>query len=336
MSMKTLNTACGLFAAAALSGQAAGQISNISMFTLVEDPASAFFDSAVDSATEVRLLALDATGTPVAAGTDLGFQSVDGMTVNGSTMGFAFNPALSFSIAIDYAASFMSPSDGLSFGFGIGEDQAGSNSAGVAFATQNGFPAAIPVAGPVGGAARVNDATVAALVSPAVSSTSNTLVGSLHVAYDAMTGEITVGRGVAGAAMPSSSAVFSAAEVSDQWAGDPLLVSFFIRSDEVSVPFFGSVVTPWESGTGEVAFSNLRVLSGAAFDLSCPQDIDRDGDVDSDDFDQFIAELEAGAMSADFNDDGAIDVFDLIAFLALFDAGCDSYMDEVPEEEEPA
>lgn len=46
-----------------------------------------------------------------------------------------------------------------------------------------------------------------------------------------------------------------------------------------------------------------------------PVDFDRDQDVDADDVTLFIQRVSAGDPSADFNDDGRVDYFDVIAFL---------------------
>ncbi|MEM1423910.1 MAG: hypothetical protein AAGH64_07885, partial [Planctomycetota bacterium] len=200
------------------------------------------------------------------------FQSVNGTSVADSTSGFAFSVASSFSVAIDYDASFEDASGGLSFGFGIGEDSLGANSAGVVFVTEGGLPAAIPFAGPAGGGATVDDGALVELLGTPVPSSPASLAGSFHVSYNALTGDITVGVGSTGADAPSpgATATFAGADVANRWNGDDLLASFFIRSDTVTVPIFGTFSTPWTDGGAEVEFSSLRVVEGAAFEVPAP------------------------------------------------------------------
>ncbi len=296
-----------LDAAACVAGAGPSDIADLTTWTLVEDPASPSFGSTVDSPTSITLTAADASPGVVPAGTDIGYQSVDADTAALSTSGFAFDPAASFSVAIDYDADFTGANAGLSFGFGIGEDGSGVNSAGVAFVTQDGLPAPIPIAGPAGGAARVNDSTVAGLIFPPVSASASSLEGSMHAAYDADTGAITVGIGPTGAIAPTNTTTFASSSVHDNWAGVDMLVSFFIRSDTVSVPIFGTVSTPWSAGEGAVVFTNLRVTSGAARAIAgCPCDWNQDGDLNDQDFFDWVNDFfsQAGPQGQfDFNQD---------------------------------
>lgn len=70
----------------------------------------------------------------------------------------------------------------------------------------------------------------------------------------------------------------------------------------------------------------FRVAYGAAPDLVklsyCRADFDNDGFLSFEDFDAFIAALEAGSASADFNDDGFLTFEDFDAFIQTFEAGC--------------
>lgn len=266
----------GLLTAAVSPGFFTAQITDFNAWSPVEDPANPFFAGSIDSASQITLSASDATGSSpgnIPAGTDIGFQSVNGETVAGSTAGFAFDATQSFSIAVDYQAVFAnSPSGGLSFGFGIGEDRSGANSAGVVFVTQAGLPAAIPFAGPAGGAATVNNSPIAALLSPTLSADPANLVGSLHVGYNLGLGGILVGVANPGDNGPAAEISFDAAAVTDNWTGADLLASLFIRSDNVNVPIFGTQSTVWTDGNASVSFSNFRVTNGQAYRLN-PQPI---------------------------------------------------------------
>jgi hypothetical protein len=54
----------------------------------------------------------------------------------------------------------------------------------------------------------------------------------------------------------------------------------------------------------------------------CPQDVNRDGAVNVQDFLAFLQNYSAGASAADFNGSGNVDVQDFLAFLAAYAAGC--------------
>ncbi|MEO1527402.1 MAG: hypothetical protein AAFX06_18385 [Planctomycetota bacterium] len=218
-------------------------ITDLSTWTLVEDPPNANF-SAAQTAVNATLSAAG----PVPAGVDIGFQSVSGDTVSNSTAGHYFDTNSDFSIAIDYDWTFNSASGFLGLGFGIGEDSDGMNSAGVAMATSNGSPFLT-----FGGAARVNDADQAPLV---LGATTSSLSGSLFVSYEAASGDILLGAATStGAAAPTVTGTYSG--IQNQWNDEALLASFFIRSD-------GPAGGQWLGGDADAVFSNFRILSGSA------------------------------------------------------------------------
>lgn len=228
-------------------GAAEGAIGDFTAWTLVEDPADPNFSASATSTSAT--LGAGAGAVPLA--TDIGFQSVDGATVGGSSVGFAFSAASDFAVAIDFDASFVTGAGILSLGFGVGVDGAGADSAGVAMATQNGAPLAA-----FGGAARVGDVDQ----TPIVLAVGASLSGSMFVSYDASSGDVTVGASqTPGAASASSSGTF--AGIAQQWSAGDLLASFFIRSG----PTIG-----WQGGDASVVFSNLRVTSGSAFEVPAP------------------------------------------------------------------
>lgn len=227
---------------------AQADVTDFGTWSLVEDPAHAGF-SATALGTSATLSAADLA---IPAGTDIGYQSVNGSTPQTSTSGFYFSPDADFSLAIDYAWTFSnSPSGFLGLGFGIGEDGDGMNSAGVAMGTSNGSPFLS-----FGGAARINDVD-----QPAVALGGNPFLnpssasGTLFVAYQASSGDVIVGATAApGAAAPTLS--YTYAGIQNQWSGDGLMPSFFIRSDAPAT------LSTWGGGNADAVFSNFRVLNG--------------------------------------------------------------------------
>ncbi len=222
-------------------------IVDFTTWTPVADPADPNFTS---SAT-VSSASIQVANGSIPVGTDIGFQSVDGVTLGSSTSGSYFDPSNNFTIAIDYNLDFGAGAQGfLGLGFGIGEDGDGMNSAGVGMATFNGAPFLS-----FGGAARINDQDQ----SPLLLSLSSTLTGSLFVQYDASSGDVTVGAAsTQGASAPTASDTFIG--IQKQWNGQGLLTSFFVRSDG----------TGWQGGTAEAVFDNFRVLNGAATSVPEP------------------------------------------------------------------
>lgn len=237
-----------------MATQARAGFDDFNNWTLVEDPADPNMSANVDSAAAVTLNAIG----PVPNAVDIGYQSVDDDTVAASTAGYAFDPMQSFAIAVDYDLSFLgSPDGGIGIGFGIGEDADGTNSAGVALAFNDGAGLA------TAGVARVNDVDAASPIAIGAAAD-----GSMHVSYDATTGDIVVGVGTVGDSTPSTSTTLDAADVSDLWQGDWLLASLFLRSDAVAG--FG---VPFTAGEAEAVFSDVRVTSGSAVFVPEPASI---------------------------------------------------------------
>ena len=227
---------------------AQADVTDFGTWSLVQDPAHPGF-SATANGTSATLSAGDVA---IPAATDIGYQSVNGSSPQTSTSGFYFSPDADFSLAINYAWTFSnSPSGLLGLGFGIGEDGDGTNSAGVTMGTSNGTPFLSFV-----GAARVNDVDQSAAPLngnplPPPSSAS----GTLFVAYQASSGDVTVGAATAlDAAAPTVSHTYVG--IQNQWSGDDLLTSFFIRSDE------RAPLNAWSGGNADAVFSNFRVLNG--------------------------------------------------------------------------
>jgi hypothetical protein len=202
--------------------------------------------SSVDSASQITI---SAANHAISTGTDLAYQSVNGNTAASSTSGYAFSPAASFQIAIDFNVSFTSAVGGLALGFGIGEDIDGTNSAGAVLFTQNGSPGAPPFIPPFGVAGRVNDVNQ----TPVAIVAAGQLNGSFFVTYDATTGNVTGGVGNAGDSSPFATATLNG--IQNGWTDAMLFPAFFLRSD-------GTAGQAWTSGTASAVLSNFRVLSG--------------------------------------------------------------------------
>ena len=243
VSIRLAVCAAGFAVAPGATSLATAAFTDFTNWSLVEDPPNALFSGSATPGS-ATFFAGDG-GVPV--GTDIGYQSVNGLSPGSSTAGYAFDPSMSFTIAIDYAITFTGNPEGyLSLGFGVGEDGDGMNSAGMAMTTFDGAPFLVYGAG-----ARVNDVDQPALPLALASAAS----GSLFVSYDAATGDVELGAStMQGAANPEASGTY--AGLQDQWAGTELLASFFIRSGPIE---------PWSGGgAAEAAFSNLRILEGEA------------------------------------------------------------------------
>jgi hypothetical protein len=184
-----------------------------------------------------------ATGS-VPSGTDIGFASLGGSPA-AVTKGFYFDPLQSFSVAIDYQFSATSSIGAGGIGFGIGEDLDGTDSAGVGMGFVNGSPLAYSTA------ARVNDVDQPfELFTTAPASD-----GRFFVEYDSATKNVVLGvSATPGAVAPMETKTL--AGTGADWDDEPLLVSFFLRSQSVSI------LSALQSGDVRALFSNFEVLSG--------------------------------------------------------------------------
>ncbi|MDC0936515.1 PEP-CTERM sorting domain-containing protein [Pirellulales bacterium] len=239
-----------LFVALAVAGSTlhAAMISDFTTWTEVEDPAHSGMSSSVDSASQITL---NASGS-IPTATDIGYSSVDGDEVASSSSGHYFSFSEDFHVAIDFSISSANSVGLGAIGFGIGEDAAGANSAGVGLGIFNGSPLLFA------GAARTNDVnTVGAETYAGASS------GRLFVAYEAASGTVTWGVNTTpGAAAPTDTGTF--ANVQDGWTDSNLLVSFFLRSDTVLT------FPPLQAGELTSVFSNFEVLDGTPIGVPEP------------------------------------------------------------------
>lgn len=232
--MKTLIAA---FVVCSASLAPAASIEDLSTWSLVEDPADANASGTIDSPSQATLTMVDNVPT----GTDIGFQSVNGETVANSTAGYYFSSEESFSIAVDYSVTPAPFNSIVAIGFGIGEDRQGMDSAGVALVTRSGSFTRVTSAG------RIDDINQ---LGGGFSAASQTGEGRFFVAYDATDQGLTMGFSpTQGVAVPSETLQLNG--LATQWNNEPLLVSFFLRSQGL------------RSDQAEAVFSNFKVLSGS-------------------------------------------------------------------------
>jgi hypothetical protein len=241
-----LRCSATIFFAASACCAMATNISNLNNWTLVEDPFDPGMTGMVDSHSQATLMAVGS----IPSGTDIGFQSVDEVDVANSTNGYYFSPTNDFTVAIDFDLTAVDSMGAGGIGFGVGEDGDGTDSAGVGLGIINGLPTLLATAG------RTNDADLPIQFF----SSAPMGFGRFFVRYTSATGDITLGvSGTPGAGMADETKVF--ATVQNDWDDEPLLLSFFLRSqaiDSLSIPGI-----PPLSGTSVTAvFSNLEVLDG--------------------------------------------------------------------------
>lgn len=220
-------------------------IMDFNTWTIVEDPPNANFTSSVDSTSQVTL---SATGGSIPSGTDIGYKSIDGVDVNNSSSGWAFDPAFDFAVAVDFDLTFASAIGGFSIGMGIGEDDDGTDSVGVILASMNGGLLTFA------GAARDGNSPL----SPVAVPVGGTTTGRFIVSYVASNGNVSVGVSTDGDDTPEGTGSFLG--VQDFWDDELLMVSFFARGD--------NGVFNWSSGTADAIFSDFHVISGTPLDVS--------------------------------------------------------------------
>jgi hypothetical protein len=224
-------------------------ITDLSQWTQIADPPNAGMTGSIGGAGTTATLV--ATGS-IPSGTDIGYASVNGANVVGSTAGFYFSSASDFEVAVDFNLQSASVVGGVGIGFGIGEDIAGVDSAGLAMAAVNGSPVAYGTAG------RANDVDQPATLF----ATSPTTTGRMFIRYQSATGNVVAGIGATGAGAPLETQTLAA--IQNLWDDEPLLVSFFLRSQGVSI------IPAHTSGTTTAVFSNFTVLSGAPIPVPEP------------------------------------------------------------------
>lgn len=238
--MLRLTLAC--LTTVACPAASAASINDLTQWTLVEDPPhpSVFTVSNTPSSTRLR-----AAGA-VPSGVDIGFASVNGSTVAGSTDGYYFDPTKDFSIRLSTDLLLTNSVGGGAIGFGIGEDIQGRNSAGVIVTFLNGEIVALAAV------SRVNDVDQPTRIIELTTRESNRLI----VQYDSDTKQITLGA-TRGTVDDLGATIVETLDVASGWSGTPLLASFFLRSQSL-----GPVASL--SGQSDAIFSSLQVTSGIA------------------------------------------------------------------------
>lgn len=192
----------------------AGLITDFQTWKQVEDPPHVNMTGGVVSSTEVSLTAIG----PVPAGTDIGYQSINGNTVAGSSSGNYFLASQDFHIAVDFAVDAGNSTGFAAIGFGIGEDGDGNNSAGPLLAFFDGTPLGFF------GGARTNNVDITPL--PVPFGPSATTSGRFFLDYQSLSGNITIGvNTIPGSNLPTDTITFGALQTN--WNNDSLLVSFF-------------------------------------------------------------------------------------------------------------
>ena len=143
-------------------------------------------------------------------------------------------------------------------GFGVGEDLMGANSTGVGLAFADSTLVGYGASG------RVDDIDqfISFFTSPA------TLTGRFFVNYNSTTREFTLGISNTQGDGMSTESVISSVLQSD-WNDKPLLVSFFLRSEEVQIPST-TTIPALSSGIVNSIFSNFEVLNGAPIKIPEP------------------------------------------------------------------
>lgn len=231
------------------------------------DPGPGALQAAMTGSAAVNLAQLNfLSDVDIPAAYDIGYSSVNANTVDSAVAGYYFDASQDFSVSLEFAITLTNPDGVIGLGLGVGEDRAGVNSAGIGFGLVSAFNS---TAAAFQGAATNNDVAVrrdlGAVVSPFVSG--STYSGTLTVGYDASTGDISVGASGDGS---SSSTSFSRTSDLTSWAGDDLLVSFFLRSDSVSSPI---PVGPWSGESAQADFLNFTVVQGSASAVPEPSSI---------------------------------------------------------------
>ncbi|MEM9418862.1 MAG: hypothetical protein AAGA25_07430 [Planctomycetota bacterium] len=240
---------------------ASGDVADFNNWFLVEDPAHPGFSAAATSSNAT----LSAGDAMIPAGTDIGFSSINANTVAEATEGFYFDTASDFTVAIDVKLTTTNLTGFIGTGFGVGPDRKGEDSAGYGFALAEGLLDVSLIRAP---AATRDNNPVAVQPSSIVRSPATTTNGvseaefSLFVSYDSTSGDVIVAPGLVGLDFVPASPIFGSADIS---LGDQVQLSFFLRSDELTLPTFAAnpiEFDPYGGESAEAVYSNFRVLEG--------------------------------------------------------------------------
>ena len=233
-----------------LSVSASAQITDLTNWTLIEDPPNTLMNASVTPGAAT----LTAGNGTIPIATDIGYASINGEDVANSTAGFYFDPGSDFVAAVDYDLSFADTpqaAGGLAVGVGLGEDIDGTDSAGFTALIQK--TGANTLGSLVTAARTDNDSAGETILSFTPIAT-----GSMFVAYAANTGSVTASFSpLPGINTPGSGAAATTfIGLQNNWDDEGLILSFFLRSQNLS----GNPT--WTAGDATAVFSNLRVISG--------------------------------------------------------------------------
>jgi hypothetical protein len=199
----------------------------------------------------------------IPAGFDIGYSSVNSNTVAGATSGYYFDASQNFTIRMHFSLDVVSPAGFVGIGMGIGEDRAGVNSAGIGFGVGTGV-----VNAAVFGAAATNNDTPITSAFALSETVDNEYFGSLTVSYDAASGDVTVGAakflGAPDPLAPTETFTFDGTTDLGAWAGDELLVSFFLRSDNPLI------YNNWTGDLAEASFFDFTIVEGRVIQIPEP------------------------------------------------------------------
>lgn len=197
------------------------------------------------------------------AGFDIGYSSVNANTVDQATSGYYFSTDESFTVRMHFILDLTDPAGVVGIGLGIGEDRAGENSVGIGFAAATSSTLALQ-----GYAGALTDSTGRTVTSILLVPNASSYSGSLSVAYDATTGDVTVGAaaglGTPDPLAPTNTTTFAASEFANWNGDDKLLVSFFLRSD--SQLGFNN----WTGDTAGADFFDFTVVQGSPIQVPEP------------------------------------------------------------------
>lgn len=264
-----LLTAITAVAACAIAASASAQITDLTtwQFYYDNDPGPGPLQDATTGSAAPNLAQLNfLNDVDVPAGYDIGFSSINANTVADATSGYYFSAAQNFTIRMHFTLALTDPNGFVAIGMGIGEDRKGVNSAGIGFGVGTGlFNAAS-----YGAAATNNDSPITSTFS-LVEAADNNYAGSLTVSYDAISGDVTVGAaqglGSPDPLAPAQSFTFDGTTDLGAWAGDDLLVSFFLRSDDPSI------YSNWTGTAAQAEFFDFTIVEGTPIQVPEPSSL---------------------------------------------------------------
>lgn len=247
--------------ACAITASASAQITDFTTWDFHADPPSTPTVDQINNATgtksvdKAELNFLDDVDYPAAY--DISYNSINANTVGEATSGYYFDASQSFTIRMHFSLALTDPNGFVGIGMGIGEDRQGVNAAGIAFGVGTGL-INIPS---YAAAATNNDASNTSVLG-LTEIADNDYSGSLTVSYDAATGDVTVGAaqflGAPDPLAPTETFTFDGTTDLGAWAGDDLLVSFFLRSDNPAI------YTNWTGQSAEADFFDFTIVQGNA------------------------------------------------------------------------